>query len=458
MIEYNNYVGKKTDSKFKSHYTLTDLGRTRQNENYTYRFTIIPEENSQFNAASLFATYATADGMFENSFLFSPGRIESVQETLRSVYLYSYIKSVYYGFGIVQKNINAMMLPGNSLCFFGHKMLFELITNGYMQEFTPPSNIISMQIDLEEDVSQLFSDWEIWPRIFNSQTGQVFNAEYETVLSLIKNKGAGRMEVDNIGIVNSSQSKNLRSVPLGNMIYSNDMQQLLFIETPELQSDKPSFYFGKAVMLAAVEIPSIDADDEIYDTILVSNYDSFGLSFEVQSITGFNPFMGPISASDNAGYTRPDDTIPPGYGSSGMSGNGGTNPGINGRNDGNRGRGPKQTSSTQLNMVKERVTKFGSSAVSILRRLDDIVTDDKIMILADIISDITGKNIRPKSIKRGIGKSLGSVLSDFGVDLSDRISGSFEEYDAFYGETRYQNGIAHVELVGRPRQIKGPTK
>jgi hypothetical protein len=451
QIRYNNYLSGKTDSKFNSRNTLTDLSRVRQNDNKRFEFTVTPEENEIILQAELFATYISAAGVFESSFLNNANRTKFAFDLIRDAYVYSYLKSLFYSFNLVKNNIASLMGPNSNLMFSGHKLLHDIIAEGYIQHFTPPSNVISIEVNMDQDFITSLRSFSLWSDVYDEKYGRVFNLELETVLNFLRTRCSSIVSISNLNLGADQRVRNLMELPLGNLVYGPNMQQLLYIETQSLGSDKDSFYWGKANCIQATLIPQIDADDEIYDTVLVSSYDENGRTFEVHSITGFNPLGGPRDAYE---FTRRsggsgDDTFDTGgrppYD---KSGGGKSNPQNN----------PRAQQNTRLAAVKERVSKVTGGAISLLKTADEILTPDRIDLVCDVIQAVTGKRPKFRQIRSKIGMNIRSILSENDIVLNDRTVGSIEEYDAFYVDSLHSGGRWNAQLVGNVKRITDKEK
>jgi hypothetical protein len=461
-LRYNNYLSAKTDSKFVSRNTLTDLGRVRQNDNRQFEFSLEFEENKIVDQANLFSDYISAIGIFENSFLNNSSRVKLAGQLIRDAYIYSYIKSVFYSYQLISNNVTSLMGPSSNTVFFGHKLMHDIICEGYIQQFSLPNNIISLELNPPTDTIQQLEKFSLWPEIYNSRTGRVFNPELETVLNFFKTKCSMVVATSNIADRTSKEVRNLSQLPIGNLAFSEDMQQLLYVENEAVQSDKISFYWNKANLITAKVVPPIDADDSIYDTILTSNYDPNGITFEVQSITGFSPLTAPRSNYDYSLITGPNFDSPDfndgltnsiSYSSRGNPNTYSRRNNNNNNNGGNNRNNPKSKFDSNLTSIKNRVEKVTENVVNLIRRTDEIVTPERIILVSDIIYQITGRRPKLKTLKQFAGERLGKVLEENGILLKDRIVGSNEEYDYFYADSNFINGKYNTELVGVQKYI-----
>jgi hypothetical protein len=452
QIQYNNYLSDKTDSKFSSRNTLTDLSKVRQNDNRRFEFAISPEESEIVSQAELFATFISATGLFENSFLNNANRTKYAYELIRDSYIYSYMKALFYSFNLAKNNIASIMGPNSNLMFSGHKLLHDIIAEGYIQHFTPPSNVISIEVNVDTDVIGTLETFSLWNDVYDPKYGRIFNMELETILNFFKTKCGSVVSVGNLNTGADQRVSNLMQLPIGNLAYGPNMQQILYVETRSFSSDKCSFYWNKANCVQAITIPEIDADDEIYDTILVSSYDETGRTFEVHSITGFNPLGGPRNAFEftRSSGGRNDDT---------NSNSGGGNP-YNKSNFGkqNPQKNPRAKQNTKLAAVKSKVSKVTGSAVSLLKAANEVLTPENLDLVSGVIEAVTGKRPKLKQLRSKLGISINSILSDNGISLNDKIVGSTEEYDAFYVDSQYSGGRWNSQLVGNVKRITDKPK
>jgi hypothetical protein len=444
-ISFNNYLSSKIDSKFTSHFSFVDISATNKYTNYELQYGIICQPDDILSQARLFGNYAIASGMFENSIVSNESRVDASIQLLVDVYIYSYIKSVFYAYGIVTKQPDAMMGPQNNLVFYGHKLLHDIVVEGYIQQFLPNNSVVSVQVEIEPNVIKDLESFDIWNEVYDPSRRVIFNPRYESILNFILLKYPSKFEIGSISQNLDPSVKFLQQLPIGNACFSSDGLQFLFVECSGTQSDKKSFHWNKAVSICGTTIPFIDADDEIYDTVLSERLDSRTIGFDVEAITGFNPF-GPMRSSQSR-LNSSDDT------------NGGNNP------PGPQKPKPKappgarsNDPQTKLSAVKDRITKYASNTVQTIMKLDQMLNSDNAVIIATFISDVTGQRIRAKSLKGLMGKSLSDVLERYGIKPNILSQGSPSEYDAFYAETIRQGNEYNVELVGtKKRLIAGPS-
>lgn len=454
-IKYNNYLTSKTDSKFVSRNTFTDLSRVRQNDFRRFEFSIEFEEEKIATQANLFSNYITATGIFENSFLNNSNRIKIANQLIRDSYIYSYIKSVFYAYQLIANNVASVMGPSSNTVFYGHKLLHDIICEGLVQQITPPSNVISIELNLPKDTILQLQKFSLWSDVFNDQTGRVFSPELETVLNFLKTKCNHVVATGNIADKTSKEVRTLLSLPIGNLAFSEDMQQILYVESESVSSDKVSYYWNKANLITAKVIPSIDADDSIFDTILTSNYDLNGTTFEVQAITGYSPLANPRNNFEYTNLTSKNDTPNPDDDRSPVSNN---QSGVNSntpkkRNNNHNSNNNSNTNQDKFNNFKSSVERVAENVVNLIRRTDEILTPERVGLVADVILKITGKRPRDKALKQLLGQRLGLVLEKNGILLKDRIVGSNEEYDYFYTDSNFINGQYKTELVGVQKSI-----
>jgi hypothetical protein len=450
-LDFNNYVISKSESKFNSHNAFTNVQAVNQNINREFTFAVNPLEERVVAQARLFARYFLATSVYEQTVQRYPSRTSDNEQLLTETYIYSYIKSLFYAYGTVNRT-PAMMGKRNNLVFKGHKILNDCIVEGYIQHFSPPGKVTSMMIEIDNNSEKQFENWEIWNKIYSPDINQVFNPNYEAILSTIKAVGGDVADVEKLG-AGVNPCDNLLKLPLGNSAYSNDMNQLLFIESNSVISDKPSYYWGKAVFLKVESVPIVDIDDSLYDTVFVSDLDPFSLTYEVESITGFNPLSGPMTAFNQTTGLGPDDTIPPsrGRGKNFKPGGGGSQRGNTAMGVSASSINPIQSASNS-NSFKNRITKFGKDALNVVKQVDALLDDDRTQILAGIISDITGKNVKPKSLKRHVGSRIGSVLQQFGIAVDYNIR-SDDEHGYYYVETEQHGKNYKAIISGAPEPI-----
>lgn len=466
-LSYNNYIIAKVDSKFGSHNTLTNLSRTRQNEIRQFMFKLTPELNSIKSQADFFANYIVATGIFENSFVTTNRNINQVVSLISSSYVYSYVKAVVSAHGRTNKDLRFMMSHNNSYCFRGHKLIHDCIVEGYMQYHSLPNNIIALQVDVSDDSIATFKTWPIWSEICASETSPIFNALFETVLGWLDKKAKDIVHIDHIGESLYDEVRNMSNLPIGNLAYSADMLSIKFIENNSFISDKVSFFYGKAIMLSLVSSPDIDADDDIYDTILVSKYDQMGICFEVESITGFNPLSNIRTSKDlSSDYSNSSGNMPKinPYG-----------PNLYGSNNdkpkafaqqANNSRRSKTNSNLKVTLAKaqnaseqfivtkkNQFVKLTQQATTILRNVDAVLTDETVNTVANVLSLITGKNLSPIDFRRRVGSRIGSILNDYGIMPHDTMTRPTDEYSSFYAQQRNEDGFIRTELVGTPKLI-----
>lgn len=449
-LDFNNYVISKSESKFNSHNAFTDVQAVNQNINREFTYSINPIEEDLVDQASLFARYFLATSVYEQTVQRYPYRTDDNERLLMETYQYSYIKSLFYAFGTVNRT-PAMMSKRNNLAFKGHKVMNDCIVEGYIQHFSPPGKVTSMTIVLDEDPVNIFKDWKIWKDIYSEAFEQVFNPKYETILSTIKNVGGDVADVERLG-AGVDPCDNLLKLPIGNSAYSYDMNQFVFIETNHVLSDKPSYYWGKAIMLKIESVPIVDVDDQLYDTVLVADLDKQALTYEIESVTGFSPMSGPMTALNQMSGKGPDDDTPPGKKGKKRRPGGGSQRGQTAMGMSAPNTDPARNAAVKPVSVKTKITKIGKTALNIVRQVDAVLDSERTQILAGIISDVTGKKIKPNALKKYAGNKIGSVLKQYGVAFDYNLP-SDDTYGSYYVETE-QDGKNYKAIVsGRPEPI-----
>lgn len=431
-IRYSNYFVTKIDSKFTSNYSLVDVQRSTSNVEYITKFKLGLNYDNIRNQAVQFAVKFVSLGLFKNSFLDNYNRIDLSKDAVTDAYIYSYFKSVYYSVGRCTKANFASFIQGNSLVFYGHKVLFDHICTGYMNHNTLINSHISMQIDVDDTIIPYILENDVISK-FIDYKGDFFNSKYETILNYMMVNCSTHVSVCNLNDDNEFNNLiSLNSSPLGNLCFSEDEQSLLYVENKALTSDKKSYFWGKAVCISCIEFPSVDVDDSIYDTIPVSRYDKRNVSFEVESITGLKfydirslDYFGNYNVN-NPNKHDPDDTIKSSTKKDDFT---------------NRKKSNQRRNSTKLNMVDE-VVRFSGKAINVIRNSKIPVTKDNVFILFDLIKTITNKKLRNDIINSWYGKSIESILSEYNIKPEKSLFE--EEYRYFYGQKENDK----IKIVG----------
>lgn len=457
-ITYVNYLKSKVVSKFTSHYTFTDQQKAYQSDHKFFEFTVIPDEAMIVAQAELFARWIHSTGLFDKAPI--PRNVDQYTNhklTIARCYVYSYIKSVLFSTGIRKRDIRFMSGRKSNLCFYGHKILHDSILEGTIYSSSPLGNSISLEISTDDISDSTFSNWIIWDLIYNEEYDEIYSSDLEIMLNYISTHCQNYVAIEHIGSHFDPCVRQLMTIPIGNSCLSPDLRQFQFIDCDSTATDHKSFYYGKANCIASLNVPSIDADDEIYDTILVSNYDTRGVAREVESITGFNPYGNIRSVGE---YTTtgssPDIPYEPDSGTSFNSG--GDKKGAQ-RTNNNKQKGKSKKSNTQpknqLQKVVEVYKKLSTDAVAFVRRVDEVLSNDKLDFVASIITDLTGKNVRPKELKKFIGSPLAKIWNNYHIVLNDEIRGKENEYGSIYLEGRRGNNdeLYNVRLTGTPLSL-----
>jgi hypothetical protein len=154
-----------------------------------------------------------------------------------------------------------------------------------------------MQLDTDES---LLTDLLSFPNItdnpsysgseiyYNSRRGTIYSSQLESILTQLLSN------VDKIETANMN-SETLPSVtsfglnPLGNTCLSSDEKNVLYIDHGDAYSSKLSSFWGIANMIKLVVEAKVDDNDSLYSDFKVEDYYESNISFEVESITGFNP-------------------------------------------------------------------------------------------------------------------------------------------------------------------------
>jgi hypothetical protein len=462
-LNYNNYLIGKTDSKFLSHFTLINLAQTRNGEMREYMFKVNPEYLSINTQAEFFAKYLCSTSVFENSFVTSSRRPSDVIEIVRKAYIYSYCKSIVYAYGCVNKDRNYSMGPQNNLVFHGHKMMHDIIVKGRIEYYLPPANNLSVQLDAAVDSIATLQTWAEWPSFYNSTTNNFFDTQCESVLGWLQRKGQNFVCVGEIGVSVTSDVFDVARLPLGNLVYSENMLVLKYVEDRSFPSDKKSYYWGKACMIAVTNAPFIDIDDSVYDTVLVSSYDSKGINYEVESITGYCPLnrvTTPIDIIINgAGGGSPDLRGPGrtpvnplnGQPNNGRRGNN-NNPRPRQPNGGGNG-GQNNNIVNQAKLTFNKAKRYSQSAINALRVVDNVLTNDGVNTAAAVISKLTGKNVNPARFRNRVGQRIGDIFNDYGVPYNHpQFETILDEYGSIVNG---QNDLGYrVETVSTQKLIE----
>jgi hypothetical protein len=310
-----------------------------------------------------------------------------------------------------------------------------------MKSFSTNNQTLCLEIEAKEDVIENLKTFEIWDEIFNTDRQRVFNYEYEIVLGYFKDK-VNKISVTSIGQTLCNEVYSIPISPLGNMCLSGNCNQLLYVEDSSVCSDLLSYYWGKANLVRALEIPPIDADDEIYDTIPTESYDRYGVCYEIESITGFNPYGVPRTAYDlSNSSSRSSGRIPDVPNNSSQRS-------PNSRLGSRRANNSNNSQNRMASVVK-RVVSLGGDAVKIVKNADNILSSEQLSTVSAIVSGLTGKDITAKQLKWAIGKSVRSVFEKHKIPVSIEMDGDVSEYDSFYIEPSVNGAV----LVGRQKYI-----
>lgn len=445
IMRYNNYLFDKIESKFLSSYLWSDPNKTARNLKYDFRYKVVPEEGIILEQAKLFSKYFIGEGYFTNSFLDNANRLPQIESIITEVYVYSYVKSVYYACLQSLSPGTVSSFQKNNLVFKGHKILFDHILEGYMPYFSSATSTVSLQIDGLDETMDEIKAFECFKNNVDD-IGFVFNSQYETILNFMINKCSNVINISNLSDVQDLSVKYLSSSPLGNACYSPDMQTIFYVENSSVISDTASIFWNKACMISALSFPSIDVNDSVYDDIPISRYSKFNISHEIYSITGYNPFRRPAS------YTglKPQ---PNGYSPSDNLGGGNSQD----RNSEGRvifasvrkSKGNQNDNSGINNAVLKNAVRLSDRAVNLLRDVHVVLNNDNVKIVAGILCDLLGKRITAKQLNKFKGKPLEEVYKGYNVPMIDNTK--TDEYSAFYVE----QGDQKLELVAYPKTIVG---
>lgn len=433
-MRFTNLLFDKVESKFISQHLWSDASKTMQNCRHDFEFTITPVESEIYNQAKLFTRYFVAEGYFTNSFLDNSQRLNQVIYSIEKTYVYSYVKAVYYGSFQALAPGTVSTYPKNNPVFLGHKMLFDYLIEGFMTQFSGPTATINVQISELEEIQSAIKEFSVFKDNLQND-GSIFNSEYETILNYMKTKCSDSVKIDIIGNESLVHDK-MMSSPLGNSCLSSDLSTIYFIEDKKSVTNTISMFWGKACLITALIIPSVDINDNIYDDIPFNRYDLFNISHEVQSITGYNPFR----------KHAPIPTITAPRGSNPIAGK----PKI-GTPEGS----PNKQSNNKKNKdggILNKVVKMTSNTINLFKDTKRVLDDENVKVIANVLANLLGNNIGPRNLKKFLGYTIENVLAEFGIPVLPEAT---DEYSAFYLENHGNNDI---KLVSYPKLMASSSK
>lgn len=461
-VSYNNLLFKKVDAKFSSFYIFKDVSRTRTNSNYQFSFGVNPSEKELIEQADFFAQFLTSRNIFSDKFDYVARSVSGRQKLLSQAYQYSFIKAYFYSVSLQSRNF--VQIPGQSFVFTGHAHLFNAISNGFSSIPNLGSDRSSVNIDIAMDSDEAldairdFSIFKLCSK-FNSQGKLVslIRPELEGILSFLSEYPFS----DYVSLSTISQVSHLDFDPhecaLGNGYFDSSLSFYNYIESDVTSSDVCSTFWSYANFITGENIPYIDVDDAVYDTISTEKVDPLTLQFIVESITGFRAFgqyddrgsrhgvngglgsgQGPSDLNDPNGsddyYNRPRN------GSQRDNNNNNRNTNYDKKGRGRSGRkNGNNSSSSRFSLTKgarKTITNFLTSG--------NVINKTNINLVASLLTEVIGRKVDNKQLSAKIGKSVRQVLEEYNVSADNTIINDNRKYNSY--DVNYSGG--HKLIVG----------
>lgn len=412
------------------------------NTNFTFVFDIIPSESELVKQSEYFADFFLSKNLFTNKFDYVTRNQMQRRKALSEAYQYSYIKSVFYSVSLFDSRF--VQIPSESFVFSGHAHLFNCIANGYSSIpylGTKRSSVnLCFDVDSDEIISKLqsfslFKECAKYSSKGNFVT-TIMNPELESMLSFLNKTYP---EVLSLSKISQNSPDNFKGdlSSLGNGYYSEDFITFNYIESEETSVDLVSTFWSHANFIIGKDIPYVDPDDAVYDTILTENIDVATLQFDVEAITGFKPF-GYYDTDNNSNPSKiiNDDGFGP---DSGSISDGGINKrnakGLNNRRKPKRSTSiTKDNSNSKLGNKPNKIVSLSRKAangINSLIRDNKYLTEDNIGVARMVISDIIGHNIKASLLRNYIGSTINRALEDFKVTIDNRVINDNKYYNSY---------------------------
>lgn len=297
-LDYTNFLRDKLRSSFRVNKMFTDPSAGLQYKSYLFTYTIVPEYKPITEQAWNFAESFVASGRLSGVKTFHGKAFNETKQLIADAYVYSYMKAVWYGVSFSENKMGGIRTPQPSTLFYGHKQLYDTLVEGAIYTTDTTDNFqLVMQIDTEESI---LNDIISFPNVtedvrydgnsvyYNKKRGTIFSSNLESVLvQLLSNVEPIQLMDMNSETMTGSKSFGLN--PLGNSCFSEDGERIIYIDTNEAYSSKISSFWGIANRIRLLSEQKIDENDSLYADFFIGSYYESNISFEVESITGYNP-------------------------------------------------------------------------------------------------------------------------------------------------------------------------
>jgi hypothetical protein len=434
-----SYLAQKVYSKFMSNFMLTNPERNSSLTGYTFVYTLKLESQDLELFAKTFARYASAYGLFEGAYFSYATRLSETTQLLEKSIYYSLIKSVKTGYDTL------FNVPGtstyarvDSYVYSGHKILRDIIVAGAFPTYEYNTAMVNVELAFDPQPLEDLKTLPYYNDFVDENTGIVYNSQMEQVLTFLA-KRSGQVGVLKFEKLTDLIDSNLNQgvIPLGNLCYSEDMLFINYIETPKFKTDPKSFFWGKANKVALIKAPSVDIDDEIYDTVSVSKLNDTCIGFEIESITGFNPYgyrapLGKNYSPQNTSPNRPSGG--PAIGGTGRGNNPNTGPNTR------RGSNTNNPSGPTRNTNNNKFSNLMKDVRNLIPKARNVITNEDVIAVADIIKHQFNKKLSNKQRDALIGKTIRDALIAHGMphELFDSDHRLDNEIIIQYGQGKSQ--------------------
>jgi hypothetical protein len=364
IINYASYLLNTVKSEQEGSNLFTNPGSfDRIHATFEFIYEVNPSVEELDAQSEMFAKYVLSYLGYQTRAVQKRWDYDDLQN-VSNAYKYSFYKALFYA--IRHSKSEHEFMPGNSLVFGGHKIMYDTIRNRDMWNFDNSSDCeVSLKLIVAQGVEENLANPKICPFaadvINNGDSELVFyDKKCEYVLQVLKQK------YDKLDIreLYKTEPKVSAEYPLGNSCYEkgNDFSKILYLNDREMYKDILSTYWGTACFIKISEEQQIDEDDRYYRSCSSPkdrNMLSRKRSFEIESVTNFRP-IGDSQRRSSSGDGKPSGS---------NSGKSSGNKGPNNPNEGNGGSSP--------NKGGENTGWFGNTKSS--DNTEDIIEDSYIM-------------------------------------------------------------------------------
>lgn len=433
-ITYQNFISKKIDSKFGSNFLFTNVRSLYVQEYYDVVYSISVSQVAKLVEAQAksFARRVSSIGYFRGTFLNNLIREEDkIEQLLSEVYVYSYVKSVTFGFDRFKNRVGFVNFGSNRV-LTGHKVLYDFISRGNIQGSVSSETFVNLKIRLkDEDIKLLCDTFSVEQRFMEDQSF-VHNSTLETVLDYLHthaNDLVSTLEFDSTnGNVFCREVQTLSISPIGNSCFG-DNSKVNYIECDRARDYIPSMFWGIAVGLKLESVLSIDEDDFVYDNIRFEDLDVRTIGMMVHAIAGFNPSQLRETPIDSGGSNNGGNQGGPVSGESSNPSRGGRNgnnnqPRFRSRSRNVQNQGSSSTPSNSTNTLRVKINsslarrivngaaRLNGALAKTWSDVDTIINDDNVRNIASTLGIITSASIKINDLIRYKGRSVKVLMND----------------------------------------------